>query len=334
MTLLSRVAEDLFWAARYLERAEDTARIVREHTNLIVDLPTRAPLTWEPLLALTGSRDAFDAQYPDADEESIIRYLLVDQDNPGSLAASVIAAREDLRTTRQVLPRLVWEAVNDLYLYVRSHGADGVERRSRSRFLEQVVRECHLVRGVLVAAMSHDEAYEMFMLGANLERADMTTRILDTRAVALLEPGALGVDTYRNVQWTGVLRSLSALQMFHRAMHRPVDGPSVVRFLLADRTFPRSVAHCLLRIDEGLDKLPRGDEVRGTLDEVLATALASAAEEPDAGLLRERLDAVQVGLAAVNDRFAAVYFAGAHLPAPTPPPAGPGGGRNGADDDA
>lgn len=308
--LLSRVAEDLYWAARYLERAEDTARIVREHTNLIVDLPRRSPLTWEPLLALTGSRAAFDARYERADEESIIRYLLTDLEHPGSLASSVIAAREDLRTTRQVLPRLVWEAVNDLYLFVRSHGADGVERRSRSRFLEQVIRECHLVRGVLVTSMSHDEAYEMLSLGANLERADMTTRILDTRAVALLSPGTIELDTYRNVQWTGVLRSLSALQMFHRAMHRPVDGPSVVRFLLTDRHFPRSVAHCLRRIDDGLARLPRNAEVRAVVDGVLGSVVDRDAGDLEAEQLRARLDEIQLGLAALHDRIVGVYFTG------------------------
>ena len=82
--LLSRVAEDLYWAARYLERAEDTARIVREHTNLIVDLPRRSPLTWEPLLALTGSRAGFDGRYERADEDSIIPYLNNDPENPGT----------------------------------------------------------------------------------------------------------------------------------------------------------------------------------------------------------------------------------------------------------
>ena len=200
--------------------------------------------------------------------------------------------------------------MNDLYLFVRSHGADGVERRSRSRFLEQVIRECHLVRGVLVTSMSHDEAYEMLSLGANLERADMTTRILDTRAVALLSPGTIELDTYRNVQWTGVLRSLSALQMFHRAMHRPVDGPSVVRFLLTDRHFPRSVAHCLRRIDDGLTRLPRSAEVRAVVDGVLGSVVDRDAGDLGAEQLRARLDEIQLGLAALHDRIGGVYFTG------------------------
>jgi uncharacterized alpha-E superfamily protein len=320
--LLSRVAEDLYWAGRYLERAEDTARIVREHTNLIVDLPTRIRLTWEPLLALTGSRDEFDARYARADEDSVIRYLLTDQEHGGSLTSSVIAARDDLRTSRQVLPRLVWEAVNDLYLFVRSHGTDGVERRSRSRFLDQVIRECHLVRGVLATAMSHDESYEMIQLGGYVERADMTTRILDTRAVALLEPGTPGVETYDNVQWTGLLRSQSALQMFHRAMRRPVDGPSVVRFLLADPAFPRSVAHCMDQTVGSLRRLPRGPEIEGAVDTVLGLALEPDGDGLDAEALRERLDRIQVGIASVHARIVAVFFAAEPAPAPAAAAAG------------
>src|SRR6516225_4956278 len=116
--LLSRVAGNLYWAARYLERAEDTARIIREHTNLMVDLPTSVAVTWEPLLAILGGRTEFDARHERADEQAIVRHLVADRANPGSILMSVEQAREDLRTCREVIPREAWQALNDLYLYV------------------------------------------------------------------------------------------------------------------------------------------------------------------------------------------------------------------------
>jgi uncharacterized alpha-E superfamily protein len=304
--LLARMAEDLYWASRYLERVENTARIVREHTNLIVDIPTRTPLTWEPLLALTGTRAAFDQRYRRPDERSIMRYLLTDPDHPGSVTASVSAARQDLRTTRQLLPLAVWEGVNDLHLYVKGHGDDGVERRSRIRFLDRVTRECFVIRGVVKGSLSRDEAYLVMQLGSRIERADMTTRIVDTRAVALLQPG---LDAFADVQWAGVLRSLSAQQMYHRTMRRAVDGPTVVRFLLTDPDFPRSVAHCLGSIAEGVRRLPRSAEIEPVVDQ----AIESLHQVPrngslDAEALRHRLDQIQVGIAAINDRIGDVYF--------------------------
>ena len=120
--LLSRVAENLYWAGRYLERAEDTARIVREHTNLHRRPARRgAPVTWEPLLAVIGDAGRVRRALRSAPtRRSILRYLVADPEHPGSILRSVEQAREDLRTTREVLPREAWQAVNDLYLYVAS----------------------------------------------------------------------------------------------------------------------------------------------------------------------------------------------------------------------
>ena len=133
--LLSRVAESLYWSARYLERADGTARVVRAFTEGIVDLPTSVTTTWSPLLSITGSGEGFDATRQDHVESAIVRYLVDDDRNPGNLKASVEKARENLRSCREVVPREAWSVVNDLHLYVQAHADDGVGRRSRARFL-------------------------------------------------------------------------------------------------------------------------------------------------------------------------------------------------------
>jgi uncharacterized alpha-E superfamily protein len=174
--LLSRVAETLYWAARYLERAEDTARVVREHTNMIVDLPTSVPVNWEPLLVITGTREAFDARYEKADEMSIVRFLVADRENPGSILMSVEQARDDFRTCREVLPREVWQSVNDLYLYVASHHLDGVRAgRVVSGICDRRVTSTVGFRSTMHTRPTSSSVPTL------VERADMTT-VLDVRA--------------------------------------------------------------------------------------------------------------------------------------------------------
>ena len=129
--LLSRVADQLYWGARYLERADATARIVRNFTEVILDLPAGVASSWEPLLAIAGSREEFDRSHVRAAENDIIRFLVADRDNLGSVVSSVAHARENLRTTREVLPRAAWQTVNDLYLFTGREPEAGVDRRSQ-----------------------------------------------------------------------------------------------------------------------------------------------------------------------------------------------------------
>ncbi len=312
--LLSRVAEQLYWAARYIERAEDTARVVGEHTHLLVDLPLSVPLTWEPLLAVTGARRQFEANHTSPDERHVISFLLADSDNPSSVLASVIAARENMRTAREVIPREAWQALNDLYLYATSHHAEAVDRRSRGRFLDKVVAECQRFVGIVTGTMSRDEAYQMLRLGRAIERADMTTRVLDVRAVALLagraasnghRPGGDGPE-HDEVQWAAVLRSLSALQAYHRRRRGPVSGHPTVAFLVCDPDFPGSIAHCLGEVEAVIADIPRSQGV----DTAARSAVRTLAAVADAPLdrLHDGLDDVQVAIDVVHEAVQATYF--------------------------
>jgi uncharacterized alpha-E superfamily protein len=306
--LLSRVADSLYWGARYLERAEDTARIVRSYTELVIDLPTSALSTWEPLLAVAGSSVLFEQQHEGTiGELPIVRYLVADQNNPGSISSSVESARENLRTTREIIPREAWQTVNDLYLYVGSNAAGGVERRSRARFLGHLIGECQQLDGVMTTVMNRDEAYELWRLGQSLERADMTTRVVGVRAAALLgaerrkADGDAIADIHDDVQWMGLLRSVSALQMYQRATRGPIDGAAAVRFLLLDPTFPRSVASCATRIREALSRLPRSRRTLPVMDELERVLAASASGDDDGASLDAAMEDVQAALAAIND---------------------------------
>jgi uncharacterized alpha-E superfamily protein len=304
--LLSRVADSLYWGARYIERAEDTARIVRSYTDVMVDLPTSVGATWTPLLAIAGSREEFEAVHDSTDEREIVRFLVADESNPGSVVGSITTGRNNLRATREVLPREAWQAVNDLYLYTSSNRESGVDRRSRARFLTRIIEEGQRIDGVLTAAMSRDEAYEFWRMGEALERADMTTRVLGVRASALLDPGVSGDS--ESVQWMGVLRSLSALQMYQRATRGSIDGVDVVEFLLHDHRFPRSVSSCLNRVGEALGRLPRAEAPFEALAAAVAVREGIVVDEVDGAALDDAMDRMQVALDMVHASISATYL--------------------------
>lgn len=299
--LLSRVAENLYWAARYLERAEDTARIVLQHTNVLIDLPQSVSLDWRPLLAILGDRDI---EHEMIHEVTIVNHLTCDANNPSSIASCIVSARENFRTTREVLPRAAWQAINDLYLYVGDRCDEAVPRSSRTKYLSHVIAESQRIVGILAGTMSRDAAYSMLRLGRNIERADMTTRVLDVRAGSLIG----GDGAYDDIQWVGVLQSLSALQMYRRATRSPLDGHSVVQFCLQSREFPRSVAHCLREVIHGIGILPERTDVRAVC-ETANTLLAGLTSEDISGVhLHQLMDEMQHAIGDIHTAVADGYF--------------------------
>jgi uncharacterized alpha-E superfamily protein len=307
--LLSRVAERLYWAARYLERAEGTARIVREHSNVIVDLPLTIPPNWGHLLGITGGREGFDERYDASDEVSIASFLVADPLNPGSVYSSIGQARENLRTCRDILPAQAWNAVNDLYLAAVRGAADGIQRRYRARFLEKVIAEHQRLLGILTTTMSRDEAYTMLRLGRHIERCDMVTRVLDVRAGLLLGERPERAELYDDLQWSSVLRSLSALQMYNRRSAKGAGAAEVIRFILGEGTFPRSVAYCLAGVQSSARELPLSESV---LAACRAALVELSSSDPnvllDAGELHHKADRLQIAIATISDRIAGAYF--------------------------
>jgi uncharacterized alpha-E superfamily protein len=311
--LLSRVAEQLYWAGRMLERAEDTARLVAEHTNLLVDLPTSVPLTWEPLLAVTGTAEALDAIGVERNELSIIRFLLVDHANPGCVADAVTSGRNNLRACREIIPTDLWTTINDLHLYVQQDRNGAVERRNRMRFCSRVVRDHQLAIGTIQGSMLRDEAYTMLRIGRHLERADMTTRILDVRAVALVSAstGQRLTDgprelPYAEVQTTSLLRSLAALQTFHRSHPGVVTAQAAAAFALFAEAFPRSVAYCLRAVAKEATRLPGSETIAAAA--ALARDELEAVDVADPVALHASIDRLQSAIAGVHSALTNTLF--------------------------
>ena len=307
MALLSRVAERLYWGARYIERAEDTARVIRAYHELAIDQPGPTRVRWDPLASIAGtSVDLGDVV--DGGEEAVLQHLIADRGNPGSIASCVAMARENLRTTREVMPREAWLVLNALSQQVDSAAASAVRRQFRDRFLAQVVGDSRQLDGVIESTMTRAHPYRMWQLGRFVERADMTTRVLGVRAASLLqaeratqrnEPGS-PLQLHDEVQWMGVLRSVSALQMYQRATHAPIDGTAVVRFLLFYSPFPRSVQGCLDQLRSVVMALPSPQAVLEQLDQAQTSLDNCDPIVSDGAALDEAMDGCQQSIEAVN----------------------------------
>ena len=307
MMMLSRVAERLYWMARYLERAEDTARLTQAYTHLIMDTPAGATPGWDILVHILDAGPIFSEHHRVFNEQNVLKFLIADEENSGSISFCVKAARENVRTTRDVLPEEVWEHVNELYLYCDEHAAKSVGRRNRHKFLEEVITRCQMINGVLTSTLCRDHAYRFIKLGNLLERADMTTRVIDVGAGALLGDERLNkaVDP---LIWASLLQSLSAMGTYRRTIGPLVEATEVVNFVFKEPTLPRSVKFCLDGIREELVPLKHHKDALKILDRSRRSLSRFNADTSQREQLHSFIDRFQMELNTLGLTIASTWF--------------------------
>ncbi len=313
MALLSRTAEHLYWLGRHTERIEWSARIVREHTRLLVDLPVDVESDWSTLLAITGDPIPTAPQNGRVPGEiAVINHLVASQDNPGSVVRTIVAARENLRVTRTVVPWAAWETLNSMHLAVRTLAPSSLARSARLELCDLIIESCRKITGIITDAMSRDQGYALYQIGRRMERSDMMARVLDVRAGGLLVGSGDATapadrSPFEDVRWLGILRTADALQMYHRKKTASVDAERVLDFLIHDVEFPRSIARCALDIAEALDVLPIRREA-SLAHERLIHVLAQRPDTSNATTLHDRLDAITGALDDLHDAVCESYL--------------------------
>lgn len=306
--MLARTVENVYWLARYLERAENIARMISATSNVVLDLPRGSTLQWAPLITITGSDAEFARRGLAADERAVVHFLIADASNPGSIVASLSAARENARTLREVLPTAAWEQLNRFYHEVVDEVAAGLLQRNRFDLLKRVTVNSQALSGLFDGTASRNDAWTFLQLGRYLERADMTSRIIDVRSAELARPSAAEEDPYESIKWMNVLKSLSAYQMYRLGRRTRVARGEVLDFLLRDGQFPRSCAFCLRQMTLVLGALPRAAQVLDALaaaSRYLGQAELGALDPP---ALQQLIDEVQVHFTAVHAGLASTYF--------------------------
>jgi uncharacterized alpha-E superfamily protein len=296
--LLSRIAESLFWIGRYIERADDTARLVDVHLQILLEDP------WsEEDAACRSLLSVMDRDLPGPDvgvgRQEVLDMLAYDRVQPSAIAGSLIAARENARRAREVISTDLWEAVNVTWTQLPARLA---ARRAHSYF-SWVRERSAVVSGIVDSTISRDDTWHFLVLGRSLERADMTARLLATRALA----GTVSPD------WTTLLHSCGAHEAYLRRYRGIASDESAAGFLLTDRLFPRSIVHALGQAEsclEGLDPQrdhASVDEARMRIGEARAgleyRRLSDLLEE-----LPEQMERVQRSCSAASDAIRARYF--------------------------
>ena len=264
--MLSRVAASLYWMSRYLERAENIARLLDVNLQLTLDFESIDDETlkehWLPVLRSAGSEDEFFERYEAADSLTVPEFLTFTAGEGRSIRACVAAARENARQVRDQISFEMWEVLNDAWLFVKDAPPDSIRGANASAFYEQVKRYSHLFQGLTDSTFSRNEGYEFIQFGKFLERADKTSRLLDIKYHILLPAASDVGGAVDTAQWQAVLRSASALEAYRRFYVQEIVPWKVAEFLLLSDSFPRSVRYCVERCDYFVHRIaetPPGD---------------------------------------------------------------------------
>jgi len=285
--MLSRTAQNLFWLSRYIERAENTARLldVTYRTSLLPSVADQQESQWRPLLKIGTQPEDFAARYAQPSADSLIEYMGFDAQNPSSIFTCVAAARENARAERSAISTEMWESLNATYLELQAKKYRDFVKDGVRGFFDWVKERSHLFRGVTFGTMYRDDAFHFLRLGTFLERADNTARILNIKYNQLIGEKQLPGEQVDYFQWGALLRSVSAFRAYRQAYHDTIDPQKIAELLILDADMPRSLLACF---DELLNTL-------GTLSASRARECQRMAGEIHASLKYGRLDRIVGG---------------------------------------
>jgi uncharacterized alpha-E superfamily protein len=265
--MLSRVAENLYWISRYVERAENVARLLDvgfhlelDASGLAGDVSGQGPI--ESVLTILACREAFEKVHgkEPKQREAVLRYLTFDRHNSHSILSMCARARENARGTQETLSGETWSQVNKLYLYLGSPRAQRRFETSPSRFFDGIKRACILFDGLVDGTLPRTEVFHFLQIGRYLERVNQVSRILNVKLHGLRDDGPIAEAPTRIIHWSSLLRSCSAYEAYLREYHDRIDPEGVVRYLVLDADFPRAMRFCVARCVESLREIAGGDE--------------------------------------------------------------------------
>ena len=291
--MLSRTADHLFWLSRYTERAENTARMLNVHyeTSLLPQSAAVSQYGWQGVLSLSELLSAYSALHGEVTPQGVMRFMVLDEENPSSIIACLKAARENARAVRGTLTTEVWETLNQTWLEISRTSKTDAFEKDPGAFLEWVKFRSHLTRGVTLGTMLQDESFHFLRLGTFLERADNTARLLDVKFHAVSSDffGAASEkdQEYDFYHWSAILRSVSAFEIYRKVYRDVITPERVAELLMLREAMPRSLHHCMSEVMGNLHRVgadPQDETLRhagklradlryGRIDEILSTGL-------------------------------------------------------------
>lgn len=313
--MLSRTADNLYWIARYMERADTVARLLEVGSRIsLIPSAHGYRSEWDSLLQATGMAEAFARKYGDPVQRNIESFLFFDRDNPSSVASCITSARENGRIVRTALTTQVWDALNTAFQELKA-----LERRPRSelelsRLTEWVMRHAAMVRGAIDATLLRNDGYNFLNIGYYLERGDNTARLMDVKYYVLLPRVDFVGSGLDNYQWTTLLRAMGAQRAFHWAYGGEVTAAKIADFLILNPQSPRSLTTCVAGLSNHLGRLAksygRETEALGYARAVMAGIEATSVEDIFDEGLHEYLTRFIAEVAALAQAIHATYLNG------------------------
>lgn len=269
--MLSRTADHLYWMARYSERAENLARLldVTYQMSLVPHDETAERSNWNAVIALNSLEQPFALRHHGASADSVLRFMVRDETHPSSIYSCLRAARENAHAVRGTLTAEMWETINETWLQLRSRSFEEIHEAGIADFFDWVKQRASLLRGAMFGTMLRDEAFHFIRLGALLERADNTARILDVKyhGVAQSQRQSAGqedeqLEAGEFYHWGALLRSVSAFEVYRKVYRDVITPERVAELLILRADLPRALHSCMGGVVEILDRVrnDRSDE--------------------------------------------------------------------------
>ncbi len=309
--MLLKSVDHVFWLGRYLERLDDTARLINATSHVLIDSHQDTQFGWPILLEVLGQDSAALLQkFQQGDtalslaetERAVMTCLINAPDSPVSIRATSTALKQNARTIRPLIPRDMWEELNGLDLFLQQHCSTAVSRQQRYQLMAEVSRRCQMVVGVLDGTMRRGEAFDLFNIGRHLERADMTTRIMDVLVLQQLQPTQIKRPKFR---WLSVLNALGGMESYQYYLAHQKGDVDAIDYLLTYADFPRSISYCLHRVAASAKALPHAGAIFAQLQQVQTLLRPQALAELSTVQLHSLIDELQAGIMGLHQQILA-----------------------------
>ena len=301
--MLSRDAEHLYWLSRYVERVENTARLVNVNSELMLDFPGDKTLGWKSIVRTLDNYDIYSRKYVTFKETNVLNFIAFEQANPSSINNCLVKAAYNIKETRDYLPASSIEQIHNLLNDFKSTKVK--KKKVTSTELYRLIEGSQRFFGIINDNFTTGYPFEFIRMGRYVERADMISRILDTLCLSYRLDQT---HDFKTLEWASMLRNLSAQEAFREQSKGEIERGSVLKFLVQNKTFPRSISTCLSQIENSVASLPNNKMMKNAVLKTINRSFAANIDRYDDMQLHDFLQNLQKKLCDLDERIHRSWF--------------------------